>query len=111
MTYERNLGIATCALALWIITALAPVGSTERGVTVPHLVICEVKGKGTRYFFWLDKVEADGSATYITPSGLFGKLSKDGIYVKKGEVEGDCGGKNVKELMDSGQARFLLPPR
>ncbi len=105
MAYERILGIATCASALWIITALAPVGSTEPEVTVPHLVICDLKG--TRYFAWLDKVEADGSATYMTPSGLYGELSKDGVMGREGVLEGDCGGKTVKELIDSGQARFL----
>ena len=105
MAYERSLRIATCALALWIVGALAPVGSAERVDTVPHLVICELKG--TQYFLWLDRVMADGSAAYMTPSGTFLQLSKEGVMIREAAVKGNCAGKTMQELIDNGQARFL----
>jgi hypothetical protein len=105
MTCKRILTVTACAAGLWGMGAFAPVEAAEREVAFPHLIICEIKG--ARHFAWLDTIEADGSAVYMTPSGNFVKLSKDGIMVRQGAAEGNCAGKTVKELIASGQARFI----
>ncbi len=105
MTCKRILTVAACAAGLWGVGAFAPVESTEPEAAFPHLIICEIKG--ARHFAWLDRIAADGSAVYMTPSGNFVKLSKNGIMVREGAVEGDCAGKTVEELIASGQARFI----
>ena len=105
MTWKRILTVTACAAGLWGMGAFAPVESAEREVAFPHLIVCEVKG--VRYFAWLDRIEADGSAVYMTPSGNFAKLSKDGVMVRQGAAEGNCAGKTVEELIASGQARFI----
>ena len=105
MTCKQFLTVAACAAGLWGMGAFAPVESYEREVAFPHLIICEINE--IRYFAWLDRIEADGSAVYMTPSGNFVKLSKDGIMVRQGAAEGNCAGKTVEELIASGQARFI----
>ncbi len=85
--------------------ALTPVVSAEPEAAIPHLIICEIKG--ARHFVWLDTIKADGSAIYITPSGSFVKLSKDGVMVRPGAAKGNCVGKTVEELIASGQALFI----
>ena len=105
MTCKRILTVTACAAGLWGMGAFAPVESAEREAAFPHLIICEIKG--ARHFAWLDTIEADGSAVYITPSGSFVELSKDGVMVRPGAVKGNCVGKTVEELIASGQARFI----
>ena len=105
MTCKQFLTVAACAAGLWGMGAFAPVESSEREVAFPHLIICEVNG--TRHFAWLDRIEADGSAVYMTPSGSPAMLSKEGVIGRAGSVEGDCAGKTVEELIASGQAHFI----
>ena len=83
----------------------APVKSYEREAAFPHLIICEINE--IRYFAWLDRIEADGSAVYLTPSGNPAMLSKEGVISRAGSVEGDCDGETLEELIASGQAHFF----
>jgi len=105
MTCTRILTVAACAAGFWGMGALTPVVSAEPEAAIPHLIICEIKG--ARHFVWLDTIKADGSAIYITPSGSFVKLSKDGVMVRPGAAKGNCVGKTVEELIASGQALFI----
>ena len=68
--------------------------------------MCEVKG--IRNFAYLDRIEADGRATYITPSGKAATVPKGGAVGRRGgAIAGTCAGKTLKELVASGQAHFI----
>ena len=105
MTCKRILMVAACAAGLWGMGGFAPVKSAEREAAYPHLIICEIKG--TWYFAWLDRIKNDGTAVYMTPSGNFAKVPKDGVVGRQGAAEGNCAGKTLEELIASGQARFI----
>ena len=88
---------------------LTPIkASAEDKNAYPHLIICEVAG--VRHFGLLDRIEADGTAFYLTPSGKFGRVGKDGVLTVmggQGANPGNCGGKTIEELIASGHARFI----
>ncbi len=106
MTMKRTLTNAvTCAALLWLVGEAITVQASEQMNSYPHMIVCEVKG--VRHFAYLDRVEADGRALYITPSGKTGTVAKDGVMERTGVIVGNCAGKTLKELVASGQAHFI----
>ena len=106
----RNTLLAVAAfLACWGTGTLTPVSASEEGKNAyPHLIICDVAG--VRHFGWLDRIEADGTAVYLTPSGKFGRVGKDGVVTVmggQGANPGSCGGKTIDELIASGDAHYI----
>ena len=74
----RSLTIAaTCVAMFWLIGEAANVYAAEQDSVYPHVIVCELKG--VRHFAYLDRVEADGRAIYMTPSGKTGIVAKGGV--------------------------------
>ena len=72
----------TCAVALLVAIAPGPSVAGDANITHPLVIVCELKG--VRHFAYLDRIGADGEATYMTPSGQFAKVHADGV-VGRGE--------------------------
>ena len=52
---------------------------------------------------YLARINADGSAVYMTPSNIVVEVSSDGTVDRR--ADGTCAGKSLDELRNSGQAR------
>ncbi len=93
----------TCAVA--VLVAIAPGRSAAGDANITHrlVIVCEIKGE--RPFAYLDRIAADGTATYMTPSGQVVLAGADGVVSRGGQaVEGPCVGKTLEELRAAGQA-------
>ncbi len=102
----RSLTIAaTCAAMFWLTGGAAKVYAAEQDSVYPHVIVCEFKG--VRHFAYLDRVEADGRAIYMTPSGKAGVVPRDGTVSRVGNFAGSCAGKTLQELLANGQALFI----
>ncbi len=102
----RSLTIAaTCAGMFWLSGEAAKVYAAEQDSVYPYVIVCEFNG--VRHFAYLDRVESDGGAVYVTPSGKTGIVPKDGALSRVGNVAGNCEGKTLKELVANGQAFFI----
>ena len=102
----RSLTIAaTCAAMFLLVGEAAKVYAAELDSAYPHVIVCEFKG--VRHFAYLDRVEADGRAIYMTPSGKAGVVPKDGTVGRVGNVDGSCAGKTLQDLLANGQALFI----
>ena len=97
--------VATCLAVLWLISNSATIQASEQKTAYPHMIECEVKG--VWHFVYLDRIEADGRAYYITPSGKGGAIVEGGVVTRVGAKAGNCSGKTLKELVASGQAHFI----
>ena len=106
VTVKRTLtNIATCVTILWLISNSAAVQASEHYSAYPHMIVCDFKE--VRYFGYLDRIEADGRAYYITPSRKGGGIVVGGVMTRLGAEFGSCAGKTLKELIASGQAHFI----
>jgi len=90
---------------LWLVSEATTVQASEQVTTYPHVIRCNVKG--VWYFAYLDRVEADGRAVYITPSRKATAVVKGRVVGRKGAITGSCAGKTLKELVARGQAHFI----
>jgi hypothetical protein len=99
------------AASIVFIVASSPVFVTEaRSAQItdkfPFLITCEYKGMV--HAFYLSRVDAEGVATYVTPSRLAGTISVGGTAKALGEPSGgSCLDKTLDELRASGQALDL----
>jgi len=92
----------TCGVALLTAIAPGPSAAGDADITHPFVIACELKG--VRHFAYLDRINADGTAIYMTPSGQFGNVSADGVVSRGGQaVEDSCAGKTLEELRAAGQ--------
>ena len=92
----------TCAVAALVAIAPGPSAAGDADITHPIVIVCELKG--AQHFLYLDKIAADGTATYMTPSGLFANVAADGVVSRGGQaVEGACAGRTLEELRAAGQ--------
>lgn len=105
---QRHLAITAVTLALlggWATSAPRQAAATDPD-PYPELIICEVNG--VTHYAWLDLIETDGTAVYMTGSESNWMISKDGaISREEGGLEGNCAGKTVDDLMARGDARFV----
>ena len=99
------INVAIGAIMLLLISEATTVQALEQKTAYPHVIACEVKG--VWHFAYLDRVEADGRAIYITPSGQGATVPKGGTVGRGGAMAGTCAGKTLKELVASGQAHFI----
>ena len=90
---------------LWLIGSSDAVQASEHYSAYPHMIVCDFKE--VRYFGYLDRIEADGRAYYITPSRKGGGIVVGGVMTRLGAEFGSCAGKTLKELIASGQAHFI----
>ena len=97
--------IAICGAVLGLIGEATTVQASEQEAAYPHVIMCEVKG--VRNFAYLDRIEADGRAVYITPSGKAATVPKGAAVGREGATAGTCAGKTLMELVASGQAHFI----
>ncbi|MCZ6859758.1 MAG: hypothetical protein O7I42_05685 [Alphaproteobacteria bacterium] len=106
MTIKHTLTTAaTCVAILWLASEATTVQASEQVTTYPHVIRCELKG--VWHFAYLDRVEADGRAVYITPSRMAASITKGGVIRRKGAITGSCAGKTLKELVARGEAHFI----
>jgi hypothetical protein len=97
-----SLAGVACAVALLVAMVPRPSAAGEAKIDYPHVIVCEFKG--IRNFLYLDRIDADGTATYATPSGQFATVSADGTVVRSGQAaEGNCAGKTLEDLRAGGQ--------
>ncbi len=97
-----SLAGVVCAVALLVAMVPRPSAAGEAKIDYPHVIVCEFKG--IRHFAYLDRIDADGTATYATPSGQFATVSADGPMVRSGQpVESSCAGKTLEDLRAGGQ--------
>ena len=97
-----SLAGVACAVALLVAIVPRPSAAGKAKIDYPHVIVCELKG--IRYFAYLDRIDADGTATYMTPSGQFATVSADGTVVRSGQAtEGSCAGKTLEDLRAGGQ--------
>ena len=97
--------VAAFLVAIWFVFDSVTAEASEHNMAYPHMIVCEVKG--IRLFAYLDRIEADGRAFYLTPSGKGGSVTKDGVITRPGAIKGSCSGKTLKELIANGQAHFM----
>ena len=95
------LGV-TYAVALLVAIAPDPSAAGDANITHPLVIVCELKG--ARHFAYLDRIAADGTATYMTPSGQFATVPTDGVFSRGGQADaGSCAGKTLEQLRAAGQ--------
>ena len=93
------------AAAAWSAGAYA----TEVARYLPAAIVCSVAGK--QHFAYLDVIEADGTARYITHAGSFAEIGVDGKVTRPGHLAvGDCADKTLTELREAGQTRDFDRP-
>ncbi len=95
---------ATCAALLIGAIGSSRAEAADQNITVPQVIICG--WDGVQNFAYLDRIDADGAATYMTPSRKFTTVSKGGVVTQRGQaVLGSCAGKSLEELRAAGQTR------
>ncbi|WP_312893142.1 hypothetical protein [Ancylobacter sonchi] len=68
----------------------------------PIAIHCELKK--THHVFYLSRVDANGVATYISPSRAAGTITVDGAAQRiGGDQSGSCKGKTLEQLRESKQ--------
>ena len=93
----------TYAIAVLVAIAPGPSAAGDTNITHPLVIVCELKG--IQHFLYLDRIAADGTATYMTPSGQVALVGADGVVSRGGQaVEGTCLGMTLEELRAAGQA-------
>ncbi len=92
----------TCAVAVLVAIAPGPSAAGDTNITHPLVIVCELKG--VQHFLYLDRIDADGTATYMTPSGQFANVAAGGVVSRGAQaVEGTCAEKTLEELRAAGQ--------
>ncbi len=92
----------TCAVAVLVAIAPGPSAAGDANITHRLVIVCEIKGE--RPFAYLDRIAADGTATYMTPSRQFLEAAADGVVSRPGQAAaGNCAGKTLEELRAAGQ--------
>lgn len=87
------LGASTAAIA-------------QNSSTIGHLPLALICAKeGVTAIAYLSRVNADGSAIYMTPTDIFVAVSSAGVVDNR--ADGSCSGKTLAELRESGQARMF----
>lgn len=72
----------------------------------PDIIICTTPVAS--FIFHLQRVENDGSATYMTEKAIV-SVGSDGIFRRDGE--NDCDGKSLETLKRDGQTRNVQQQR
>ena len=95
-----------CVAAVLAVSAIStPTTATAQNDTtignLPHARICAKDG--VTVVGYLTRINADGSAVYMSPSGILVEVSAEGVVDNR--AGGTCSGKSLAELRDSGQAR------
>ncbi|MEI2300711.1 hypothetical protein [Ensifer sp. MJa1] len=102
-TLTRSSAVLAVAVAAQALSsnALAQDGILDQ---FPLVVTCEYKG--TQHVFYLSRVTADGTATYLANTDFAGTITLTGVAKAVGaEQAGSCLGKTLQDLRASGQAR------
>ena len=70
---------------------------------LPHALLCSV---GDILFVgYLARINADGSAIYMTPAGGHAMVSSEGVLEHPDGAQGDCAGRTIDELRTAGLTR------
>ncbi len=97
-----NFTGVTCAALLIGAIGSSRTEAADQNITVPQVIICGMNG--VRNFAYLDRIDADGTAIYMTPSGKFATVTEGGVVTRGGQaVLGSCSGKTLEDLRAAGQ--------
>jgi hypothetical protein len=75
------IGVA-CAIAALVAIAPGPSAAGDADIAHPIMIVCEARGAW--HFAYLDRIAADGTATYMTPSGQVVLAGADGVVSRGG---------------------------
>ncbi len=96
--------VAACAALLIGAIGSSRTEAADQNIMVPQMIICGLNG--VKHFAYLDRIDADGTAIYMTPSGKFATVSEGGVVTRGGQaVLGSCAGKTLEDLRTAGQTR------
>lgn len=111
MVRVTSMNLAKPLAVLLVVAGAQAVSSVARAEgnlfdQFPFAVACEYRG--TQHAFYLSKVTADGTATYMASDNFAGTITLTGEAKAVGaEQGGTCLGKTIQELRASGQARDI----
>ncbi len=94
-----------CLLAVPALADHTGGGAPDHGFAdLPFAIACT--DAGVRSYAYLARVEADGTAVYMTPTSIALTVAHDGPVEASGDshILGDCAGHTLAELRDAGQA-------
>ena len=97
----RVLFAATLSVSVLSVATVASAQENNPIGGLPQALIC-TKDSVT-VVGYLARINADGSAVYMTPSNIVVEVSPDGIVDNR--ADGTCAGKSLDELRNSGQSR------
>lgn len=97
----RVLFAATLAVTVLSVAIAASAQENNPIGGLPQALIC-TKDSVT-VVGYLARINADGSAVYMTPSNIVVEVSPDGVVANRSD--GSCAGKSLDELRNSDQAR------
>ena len=104
MSIWTNFTGVTCAALLIGAIGSSRAEAADQIITIPQMLICGLNG--VRHFGYLDRIDADGTAIYMTPSGKFATVTEGGVVIRGVQaVPGSCSGKTLEELRAAGQTR------
>ena len=92
--------VAACSYLAWQPCSV----SADEHDTLPAAIVCSIAGK--QNFAFLTVIETDGTARYMTLTGTFAEVTPDKVVKRtQAQATGDCAGKTISELRNSGQTR------
>lgn len=94
------------AVLALIVAPLAPAFANDDEYEIddmPFAIACT--DGGVRNYAYLARIEADGTAIYITPTNIAITVPHDGAISAAGDtnIVGDCAGKTLHDLIESDQ--------
>lgn len=104
----RSAGLLVAASALHLTSVTASEAAGDQFDKFPFVISCEYKGMF--HAFYLSRITPEGLATYVASERLAGTISLDGhAKAVGGSNGGNCLGKTLDQLRESGQAHFIKP--
>ncbi len=104
---RTGLLIVACA-SLHLTSVAASDAADNQFDKFPFVIGCEYKGMFHAYY--LSRITPEGLATYVASERLAGTISLDGHAKAVGGSDGgNCLGKTLDQLRESGQAHYLKP--
>ena len=95
------------ATLMFAILSMATTATAQQSTTIGDLPLALICAKeDVTVIGYLARVNADGSAVYMTTTNIVVAVSPEGVVDNR--AEGTCAGKSMDELRESGQTRAFL---
>ena len=106
MTIKRVATVLSAVALLGLMGAAPVVRAADKPPKVPHMIMCQIKGAWV--VAYLDRVNADGSASYLSVNRRrAAKISMDSVMQGTDMAATSCRGKTLKQLIADGQAFYF----